>query len=294
MDDPGIPPFGGADATASDLSAARVVVLPVCYECAPSYGAGAGEGALHLLEASAQLEMTDEETLAAWGHWLIHTLPLLTPSRDPETAVSEIQAAGEAILQKGKFLLSVGGDHAVAIGLVRAAVAVYPDVGVLQIDAHADLRDAWNGSRYNHACVMRRVREDVRGPVVQVGIRSFSPEEADYMRETNIRPFFAHEIDPFDHAWMEQVVAALPDKVYLTFDLDGLDPSVLPGTGTPEPGGLSYRQAVRLIELTGRRRTVIGADITELCKIEGSRVSEYTAARIAQKVIVYCALKPDP
>jgi agmatinase len=169
-----------------------------------------------------------------------------------------------------------------------AASKVHPDIGVLQVDAHLDLREEWNGSKYNHACVMRRVAEDIKIPFVQVGIRSFSQAEADYIKRRNLKPVFAHDIDPGDHKWIDRVVNGLPEKVYLTIDLDGLDPSVLPGTGTPEPGGLSYRQLVDLIKTVGQKKRVVAADITELSKIEGSHVSEFTAAKIATKIFVYC------
>jgi len=158
----------------------------------------------------------------------------------------------------------------------------------MQVDAHLDLRDEWNGSRYNHACVMRRVIEDVGLPAVQIGIRSFSPEEADYVRSRHLTPFYAHEINPRDNTWIERAVEALPENVYLTIDLDGLDPSVIPGTGTPEPGGLSYRQLVSLIRAVGKKRKVVAADINELAKIGGTQVSESTAAKIATKIFVYC------
>jgi agmatinase len=135
---------------------------------------------------------------------------------------------------------------------------------------------------------MRRVSEALNLPIVAVGIRSFSPEEAEYMRKQNIKPFYAHEIDTYDNSWVEKVVKALPEKVYLTIDLDGLDPSVLPATGTPEPDGLSYRQLVNLIKTVGQKRKVVAADINELAPIEGSPVSEFTAAKIASKIFVYC------
>ena len=161
-------------------------------------------------------------------------------------------------------------------------------MGVLQIDAHLDLRDEWNGSKYNHACVMRRVSEALKLPIIPVGIRSFSPEEAEYMRGHNIKPIYAHEIDSYNNSWVEKVVKALPEKVYLTIDLDGLDPSVIPATGTPEPDGLSYRQLVNLIKTVGQKRKVVAADINELAPIEGSPISEFTAAKIASKIFVYC------
>ena len=281
-------PFGGDDVQIPDMEHAKIVILPLCYEQRPSYGSGSQSGPYHILNASVQLESMDEETGEDWTHRNIHTLAPLFPSDDPEPAVHEMQHAARNVLAQKKFLLSLGGDHAISIGPIRAAAELYPDIGVLQIDAHLDLRDEWNGSRFNHACVMRRVFADMNLQVVPVGIRSYSPEEADFIQNTNISPFYAHEIDPLDTTWINQVVAALPPRVYITIDLDGLDPSVLPGTGTPEPGGLSYRQLVHLIKAVGRKREVVAADITELAKIEGTQVSEFTAAKIATKIFVYC------
>ena len=199
-----------------------------------------------------------------------------------------MKKAAKAIFSKNKFLLALGGDHAVSLGPIMAAAEVYPDLGILQIDAHLDLRDEWNGSPYNHACVMRRVVDDVNLPVVPVGTRAFSKAEAVYARNRNLKPFYAHQLDPIDDAWVSQVPGRLPKHVYLTIDLDGLDPAVLPGTGTPEPGGLSYRQLVQLIKTIGVNRTVVGADVVELTKLEGSQVSEYTAAKIITKILIYC------
>ncbi len=281
--------FGEPEYQSPDPEAARAIVLPLCYENAVSYGTGTGNGPLHILNASVQLEMMDEETFINWGEVGIHTLPPLFPSRNPEQAVSEMKQAARAVLERHQFLLSLGGDHAISIGPIMAAAEIFPDLAVLQVDAHLDLRDTWNGSRYNHACVMRRVVEDMALSVVQVGIRSFSSEEADFIRHRGFSPLFAHQIAQNDPSWIQQVVERLPEHVYMTIDLDGLDPSVLPGTGTPEPGGLLYRQLVGLIQAVGRSRKVVAADINELSKIEGTTVSEFTAAKLATKIFVYCA-----
>lgn len=289
MDVSSFMPFGGTDVRYTELNEARVVVLPVYFEVTPSYMGGSRYGAYHLLKASAEMEPMDEELLLDWSDAGIYTAPALIPENDPEKGVERIRAEAEWYMKMGRPLLSVGGDHAVTIGLVRAAADVYGSVGVLQVDAHLDLRDSYNGSRYNHACVMRRVADDMQLPIVQVGIRSVAPEEGDYIREKGIRPFFAHDIaESGSDAWMDEVVARLPETVYVSIDLDGLDPAAVPGTGTPEPGGLSYRQVAGLIRKVGENRRVIGADINELVKIEGSVVSEFTAARLAGKVIVHC------
>jgi len=281
-------PFGGIDTQLPDMESARVVVLPLCYENAVSYGTGCGNGPLDILAASRQIERLDEETFLNWGLRGIFTLPPLYPSLNAERAVGEMKAVADRVIRKEKFLLSLGGDHAVSIGPIMAAADAYPEIGVLQVDAHLDMRDEWNGSRFNHACVMRRVVEDLGLTAVQVGIRSFSAEEADFVRGTSAMPFYAHQLSPYDDAWVDHAIEALPETVYLTVDVDGLDPSVIPGTGTPEPGGLSYRQLLCLVRALGRRRHVVAADITEISAIEGSRVSEYTAAKIATKIICHC------
>jgi agmatinase len=280
--------FGGEDIPNAPLESARCVVLPLCYEDAPSYGQGSARGPLYLLHASAQLERTDEETLTDWAAFPIHTAGPIHPASDPETAVSQIKTAAGGILFQRKFLLSLGGDHAVSIGTIAAAAEIFPDMGVLQIDAHLDLRETWNGSRFNHGCVMRRVLDDLGLPVFPVGTRAVAPEELELLNRGGVRPVWAHQIAPGDSAWVESVVDLLPPRVYLTVDLDGLDPSAVPGTGTPEPGGLSYRQATALIRCLSRRREVVAADVVELAPFAGSQVSEYTAARIAQKIIHWC------
>lgn len=279
-------PFGGHDFQ-SETKEASIHILPVCYEHKVSYGTGTKIAPLYLLEASEQLEQMDDETMTNWGELKFHTRQPFFPSTDPEKSVDEIKTAASETLSQGKFLLSIGGDHSVSIGLIKAASEKYPEIGVIQIDAHSDLRDTWNGSRNNHACIMRRVVSDMGLKSVQVGIRSFSPEEVEFMKEKSLKPYFAHEIEGrFD--WIEEAIEELPENVYLTIDVDGLDPSVMPGTGTPEPGGLSYRQLTRLIAELGKKRKVIAADITELAKIPGSQVSEFTAAKIATKIMIHC------
>jgi agmatinase len=287
------PRFAASEIDNTPLDQARVVILPFCYEQGASYGIGSAEGPLHLLAASDALERIDEETLLDWTRLPIHTAAPLRPPGPPEAAMARMQAATAAVLDAGRFPLILGGDHAVTIGPARAVAERFPDACVLQVDAHLDLRDEWNGSRHNHACVMRRVADEARLPFVQVGIRSFSPEEHQYVTEHALRPFYAHRIDQADNGWIADVVSRLGPRVYITIDLDGLDPSVIPGTGTPEPGGLSYRQLLALLAAVGARRRVIGADINELAKIPGSQVSEFTAARIAAKILVHCVMTAD-
>ncbi len=284
-------PFGGDEVKPIDFDKADIAVLPVCYEKSPSYGKGAEYGPFHILTASAQLEGIDDETFARWAFYKIHTLRPLFPGKNPEKAMRRIEKQAKKILGQKKFLLSLGGDHAISIGLVSAALNFFPKMGVLQIDAHLDFRDRWNQSPYNHACVMRRISEKGCLKIVPVGIRSFSNREILHVQKLGIRPFFAHETDPNDDSWIGEILCALPETVYLTLDLDGLDPSVIPATGTPEPGGLSYRQVVNLIKAVGKNKNVVAADINELAKIPGTRVSEFTAAKLATKIMIHCFMK---
>jgi agmatinase len=165
--------FGGIEIDPPNFDEARIIVLPLCYEHAPSYGSGSHEGPYHILKASEQLESMDEETFINWSTIPIHTLAPVFPEGSPEEAVLEMKAASKRVLKAGKFLLSLGGDHAITIGPVMAAKEIYPQLGVLQIDAHTDLRQEWNGSSYNHACVMRRLADDVKTPLFRWGYGLF-------------------------------------------------------------------------------------------------------------------------
>ena len=279
--------FGGDEVTPCSFDEAEIVVLPICYERAVSYGRGTSQAPLHIIKASGQLEALDVETLVNWTQFKIHTCQPLAPEGSPQKAIEEIKCAAQRVLSRGKFLFCIGGDHAITIGPAWAAIENNPDIGVLQIDAHLDLRNRWNGSRYNHACVMRRLFEKTAQPIIQVGIRSICQEELEFVRRHHLRPYYAHQIHPEDDSWIDDILCRLPSAVYLTIDLDGLDPSVMPGTGTPEPGGLGYKQLVELIKAVGRHKQLLAADMTELKKIPGSLVSEYTAAKICSLIFIH-------
>ncbi|MBU2488130.1 MAG: agmatinase [Proteobacteria bacterium] len=280
-------PFGGWQVQAQSPDLAAVVVLPVPYESGPSFGGGSHRGPLYILNASTQLEDTDEVSGFAWADAGVYTEDPLFVGSDPKTAIPAIAEAAGAVLDRGKPFLALGGDHAITIGLVQAAARRFPGLGVLQVDAHLDLRDRWNGSTYNHGCVMRRLAGDLGLPAVQVGIRAFASDERPVLKNLGLSPFWAHEIRPGDDSWIHEAVGRLPETVYLTLDVDGLDPSVIPGTGTPEPGGLSFRQVSELIRVLGQKRRLVAADITELAPIPGSSLSEYTAAKLARNILVH-------
>lgn len=291
-------PFIG-DEVDVGYDAARVVVLPVPYEATTTYRQGTQHGPAALLEASDQLEYYDAELDREICFELgVHTLAPLADTRVAPVAAAEMLAATEATIAQcvadGKFAIAIGGEHSITAGVVAGYRRAYGDepFTVVQIDAHADLRDSYEGSPHNHACVMRRVF-DLGVPSLPVGVRSLSKPEAEFVRQHQIPVQWAHDIlddrSRGESQWIDRAIAAIPtERVFLTVDLDGLDGSLLPGVGTPQPGGLDWHQLTRFLRCLGRDRTVIGADVMELCPIPGSVVSEFTAAKLTYKIMGYC------
>ncbi len=277
--------FGGDEEARAPFAEARIVVLPAPLERTVSYGGGTRHGPAAILRASCQVELFDEETgRPYWGPRSLHTLPPVAMTTDPEQSVAAIAAAARPAVDAGKFLLTLGGEHTVTAGAFRPVARKYPGVGVLIFDAHLDLRAEYDGTPWSHACVARRLIEEHDARIEWCGIRSVSPEEFEYIGAKEIRPFYAHELDP-ERRWIPGLVERLPERVYLSIDIDGLDPAYVPGTGTPEPGGLGYRDLLALIRAVAARRHLVGADIVEVAPIPGQQVSEFTAARVAAKLL---------
>lgn len=276
--------FGDLGGKVWSYSEAKVVVLPLPYDSTTSYKTGSRSGPAAILEASQALEMFDEELgVSPLEVGLCTLAPVEPDARGPEHYVAAVEERARPIAGDGKFLLGLGGEHTVTLGLVRAYAAVAP-VTVLQIDAHADLRDSYQRSPYSHACVMRRIRE--HSPIVQVGIRAFSAEEHAFMQAEGLRPFTMGRIRR-EPDWIDQVVAGLSERVYLTIDLDGLDPSICPGVGTPEPGGLGWYEVVDLIARVCRAREVVAADVVECLPLPGQHHTEFLSARLAYKILAH-------
>lgn len=269
---------------------ARYAVLPIPYEGTVSYDKGTGAAPAAILEASQQVELFDDELHDEFISAGIATYPAVEPADDPAEEMRRIEAAALPIVKSGKFLLSLGGEHSITAPLVRAASAVHGRLSVLQIDAHADLRDSYHGTKHSHACVMRRVLE-ITDRICQVGIRNFSREEfqaCPRQVEQFITPAIV-QASPRGE-WIDLALELLGDKVYLTVDVDGFDPAVAPGTGTPEPGGLSWPQVTGLLRRLCTERKVVAADINEVRPVAGSHVTEFMAARLAYKIIAYTQL----
>lgn len=272
----------------SDIESAKVVVIPFPYEATTSYRGGTKEGPAAILTASAQVELYDDEL--DWNPYEVGVATTATvwPTRESyEAALQQIGDVTAAALDKGLFPIVLGGEHAISLGPVRATLEKYPDLAVLQIDAHADLRQEYEETIYSHASAMARL-VDLGCPLVQVGIRNISEGEMKWWREKKPSTiFWARDYCRGKHT-VEEVLDALGDRpVYLTIDLDGLDPSVIPGTGTPEPGGLSWYQALDLLRPLLERKNVVGCDILELSPIAGENVSEFAAAKLIYKIIGY-------
>lgn len=283
--------FGALPRTLSGHARAAALILPVPYDATTSSRAGAREGPLAIIDASQEMELYDAELgreIAAVG---IHTLPEVAPdARGPEATLRRVERVARRLLSAGKLLVALGGEHSITVGLVRAVRQRWSGVGVLQLDAHADLRDRYMGSPYSHACVGRRLAEG--GPLVQVGIRSLSAEEAAYLRDTVRQPFWARDLVGRAD-WVPRVVDALPDEVYVSIDLDVFDAALMPAVGTPEPGGLGWYEVLALLRAVARRKRVVAADVVELAPREGPAACSHLAALLVYKLIGYVTEASD-
>jgi agmatinase len=283
MDEPElIPPnFLGLRAEISAYAKARVVVLPVPFEATTSYGAGTRGGPDAILAASRQVETFDPETGRDLADAPIHTHPSVAPALgSPDAMTDRLAAVAGRLYADGKWVLALGGEHAITLGLVRAAAKKHGRLSVLQIDAHLDLRDTWEGTPHSHACVMRRIVEDGHR-TVHVGIRNACREEIEFAEAHGLPIFWARQ-----YAGKEVLLDAadvLEGPVYVTVDVDGLDPGVIRTTGTPEPGGLGWWETMRLLERVFSKHRVVGADVVEL-SAQGDAASDFAAARLAARL----------
>lgn len=280
--------FGNLPPEMCDLATSKAIVIPFPYEATTSYRGGTKDGPWAILNASAQVELYDDELDWSPAEVGIATAAPVMPSRvDYETPLRQIEEVTAAALDKQLFPIILGGEHAISLGPVRAAKAKYPDLAVLQIDAHADLRMEYEETPYSHASAMCRL-VDLGVPLVQVGVRNISAEEMAWWREKKPSTiFWARDYCRGKHT-VDEVLAALGDRpVYLTIDLDGLDPAIMPGVGTPEPGGLGWYETLDLLRALFERKQVVAADVVELAPIAGENVSEFAAAKLIYKLIGY-------
>jgi agmatinase len=269
---------------------AEAVVLPIPYEATTTYGAGIRNGPEAILAASRQVELWDED-----DNWdpaaairLATASPILPEVAGPQAMLDKIKRIVQPWVSQGKLICALGGEHTITVALLQSMQTRYPDFNVVALDAHADLRESYDGSKLSHACVLRRVYELGR-PLTLLGVRSYSKEEADLLWVApRLKMFKARELNtPAGWDAALEHLQGISGPVYLSIDADALDHSIMPAVGTPEPGGLSYGQVLTIIETLARRGPIIGLDLVELAPIPGHRVSEFTAARILYKALGY-------
>ena len=282
--------FGDFEEKYTSLENAQVVILPIPYDETSTWIKGADKGPQAILDASYNLEFYDIETQTEVYQQGIYTAPAITEKSSPEAMVAAVKQATTKYLDQDKFVVPIGGEHSVSIGVIQAFAQKFENLTVLQIDAHTDLRPTYMGSANNHACIMARAREVAH--IVQVGIRSMDSSELPYVEEGRI--FYAHEIARQrrknireSNNWQQQVVDQLTENVYITIDLDGFDPSILPSTGTPEPGGLEYYEVLDLLKLVHQHVNIVGFDVVELCPNEHSKASDFFAAKLIYQLLSY-------
>jgi agmatinase len=279
----GVPPFGGEEA-ASPFDGAGVVVLPVPYEATVSYGGGTARGPEAILRASTQVELYDEQLASEPFHAGVFTTPMLDVRGTTEAVVRRVEARFGELMDAGKWVVMLGGEHAITPGGVAAAAGRHPELALVQLDAHADLRQQYAGDRWSHACAMARCL-DLGLPLTAIGIRNYSVEEARWIREGIPGYRIVHAWEMEHDTWMERALDGLDERpVYLTIDLDYFDPAIIPATGTPEPGGGAWWPTLRFLERLIRRANVVACDLVELAPSPGLHHADFTAARLAYKL----------
>ncbi len=269
---------------------AEAIILPIPYEATTTYGSGTREAPEAILAASRQLEFWDEDE--GWDPStairLATASPLTTEASGPQAMQDKIRKNVQSWVSQGKTVLALGGEHTITCALVQSVQTKYPDLQVVALDAHADMRESYEGSKLSHACALKRVY-DLGRPLTTLGVRSFSQEESQL---TWVAPrykmFKARDLHA-PEGWEKALehLQKLPGPVYVTIDADVFDPGIMPGVGTPEPGGLSYYQVLTLLKTVAQRGPIVGLDLVELSPIPGNRVSEFTAARVLYKMLGY-------
>jgi N1-aminopropylagmatine ureohydrolase len=278
--------FGLLESEASDYETSRVAVLPVPFERTTSYGKGTMAGPAAILRASQAMELYDEELNGEPYVQGIATLPPFLPEAfDMGEGFAELQAEARSHMEKGKFLVTLGGEHSLTQAPVRAAREVHGEIGVVQFDAHSDLREEFEGTPFSHASVMKRI-VDEGIPTLAVGIRSLSTLEARLIRERRLPVIWGHQLDGAEELFLG-MLAALPEKIYLTFDIDYFDPALVPATGTPEPGGGHWYPTLRLLRHLFQTKTVVAMDLIELAPVGGHPASDFLAAKLVYKCLGY-------
>ena len=287
--------FGGIDEEKyASFDSAQILVWPVSYEGTVSYGTGTGGGAMAIIDASRNMELYEEETDTEIYKLGIHTLEEFKSLETPGEMMAGLYERSKQLLESEKFICMLGGEHSISAPVIKAHHERFPNLSVLQIDAHADLRDSYDGTPHSHASIMARVVKDLHIPSVQVGIRSLSGEEARSLREDlPTRIFWARDIVGKTE-WIDDAVDSLTDDVYLTIDIDGLDPSIVPTTGTPEPGGLGWYETLTLIRRIAEKKNIVGMDLVEYSYVEEYDSPAFLCSKLVYKSLAYIFQKKAP
>ncbi len=281
------PVFGGKEIPDKyrRYDSAKVVILPVPYEGTVCYGKGTRLAPERIIEASRYQEMYDDELGKLNYLCGIATLPTLRPAKTPEKMIGSVENACQKEINNGKFVIMLGGEHSISYGFYLALKKKYNKLSVIQIDAHADLRDSYTKGHLSHGCVMRRICETCKS-TAQIGIRSICEEETAYIKDKGKDIYWAKDIIGKSD-WVDEMLSKLSNDIFLTIDVDGFDPSVFQHTGTPEPGGISWYQGLEIFKRIFSRKNVVGMDLVEVASDKTSRNSEYTAAKLIYRLIGY-------
>jgi agmatinase len=282
--------FAGLDVAYSNLRQAKTVILPVPYDSTSEWRSGSRHGPQVIIDASQYLELYDLELDREIYKVGISTLPQVEPVlSSPQDMIDRVYQVIRGLIQKEKFVVLLGGEHTLSLGAVRAFKEAFPRLSVLQLDAHADLRDEYLGTKFGQACVMRRILELC--PISQVGVRSLSWEEKQFLAQNKLKPFYMSDLVS-NAASVDQIVDSLSGDVYISIDVDVLDPSIMSAVGTPEPDGMSWRQLLDITESVALHKHVVGFDLMEFCPAEGSGSCAFLLAKLAYKLIG-CAVRQE-
>ncbi|MCF7567177.1 agmatinase [Sabulilitoribacter arenilitoris] len=274
--------YAGIPEEFAKLEQAKIVLIPVPYDGTSTWQKGADKGPKAFLEASENMELYDIETDTEVYQQGVFLADAVTENASPETMVEAVHQITKKYIKKNKFVTIFGGEHSVSIGTIRAFNEMYPSLTVLHIDAHADLRESYEGSKCNHACAVYEANQNTN--LIQVGIRSMDIMEKTVMDKE--KTYFAHDM-AVDDTWMDSAIDQMTDNVFITFDLDAFDPSILPSTGTPEPGGLLWYETLEFLKQVFEEKNVVGFDIVELCPNSKEKSSDFLAAKLYYKMLSY-------
>jgi agmatinase len=274
--------YAGIPEDLAKLETAKIVLIPVPYDGTSTWQKGADKGPDAFLDASANMELYDIETASEVYQQGVFLADAVSENSSPEAMVEAVHLATKKYIKKNKFVTVFGGEHSISIGTIRAFNEMFEDLTVLHIDAHADLRESYEGSTCNHACAVYEASQTTN--LIQVGIRSMDIIEKTVMDEE--KTYFAHEMAE-DDSWMDSAIDQMTDNVFITFDLDAFDPSIMPSTGTPEPGGLLYYETLEFLKQVFEEKNVVGFDIVELCPNENDKSSDFLAAKLYYKMLSY-------